>query len=451
MQSRASRFVVQSDGSMGIYALLIFVSVCMIVGLSMDVANAYKVRSEIQVAADTAAHSALLTRLRDGRTQAIQNAVDTAAVNLTGSRATNVINTADVSFGRWDRATKTFTPDPNATTAVMVKARRDRSRLNGVNTFVMSFVGLKAWDVNAVAVAETYRPSCLREGFVAENLIDIQSNNGFENGFCMHSNTSISINQNNYFEAGTIVSMPHLDDLDIAASGFKQNDGLLEALRESFYNIRVLNRIQDIVRGLTLGDLPTLKAMTAGGAGTTLEYITNPVPLTVTGCDLTMSNLTTGRIHIVNCGSTLKLGGTIKKVALVTSAQIQFTKEGQFEDAIIATSNTGAMSLKGPAGSGGKKGSGLDNITFGKNDDCAAGGGIQLVTLGGVHMAAGLNMYGSQVLAAGRIEFAANADGIEGVSMVSADTVSGTSNMQMGFCGTGMEGNFEVDYYRLAL
>ena len=64
---------------------------------------------------------------------------------------------------------------------------------------------------------ETYRPGCLREGFVADKMVDIQSNNGFESGFCIHSNVGISINQNNTFEAGTIVSMPSLNYLQVAA------------------------------------------------------------------------------------------------------------------------------------------------------------------------------------------------------------------------------------------
>jgi hypothetical protein len=435
---------------MGVYGLILFLTICMFCGLSLDVANAHKVRSIIQVAADNAGHTALVTRLRDGHDQAIQNAVTVASDNLGKVNIGGVITEDDIEFGTWDPATRAFTPDPSSISAVKVVAHRDRARGNGVTTFLLSAAGLSAWDVATVSVFETYRPGCLREGFVAQLQVDIQSNNGFENGFCIHSNTSISINQNNYFEAGTIVSMPDLDNLEIAASGFVKNEGLLEALRESFYNIRVINRINDIIAALQTGDLDVLEQLAAGGPDNAFDYIDNPTPIDVATCDLDPSDLTQGRIHRITCNSTLKISGTITEVALVTDAPIQFEKEGHFEDAIIATTSTSDMSLKGPAGSGGPKGSGLDNITFGKDDGCAEGGGVQLVTLGGVHMAAGLNMFGSQILAVKEIEFTANADGIEGVSMISADTVSGTSNMQMGFCGTGMDNNFEVDYYRLA-
>ena len=58
--------------------------------------------------------------------------------------------------------------------------------------------------------------------------------------------------------------------------------------------------------------------------------------------------------------------------------------------------------------------------------------------------------FGGQILALGDILFTANADGIEGASFVAGGNVEGTSNMTMGFCGNGMEDNFEAEYFRLA-
>jgi Flp pilus assembly protein TadG len=443
-RQHTKQFIHDTEGAMGVWGLILFLTICTIVGLSMDVSNAFKVRSEMQVAADAAAHAALVSRVRDGKEMAIQNAVTVANNNLsTSPGSTDAIKASDIVFGKWNEDTKVFTPDANSTSAVMVMARRNKSRANGVDTFLLSSVGLTSWDVSTNAVMETYRPGCLREGFVAEKQIDIQSNNGFERGFCMHSNASISINQNNTFEAGTIVSLPNFNDLDVTASGFKKNNGLLEALRESFYKLRVIKRIDDIINGLKTGDLVTLRQLTAGDPGSAMSYLTTGTPIAVNTCDLTKDNLTEGRIHIVYCSGTLKPTGNFKKVAIVTDAPIQFASGTVFEDAVIATTSTDAMSFKGPSGQNNK-------ITFGKDDDCGAGGGVQMVTRGGAKFAAGLNMYGSQILAIGAINFAANADGVEGVSLVSGDTVSGTSNMRMGYCGIGMEANFEVDYYRLA-
>lgn len=329
-----------------------------------------------------------------------------------------------------------------------VTARRSKARHNAVSTFVSSFVGLTDWEVTAAAVAETYRPSCLREGFVADKGVDIQSNNGFAAGFCIHSNTGIKINQNNTFEPGTIVSMPSLDGLQVAASGFRQNNGLLDALRESFYKIRILNRITEITAALESGDLTRVSDYSAGGVSQSHLYLKTPgvVEVTVAGGVLDPAQLTKGRIHRLNCTGTVKMmqDVTYSEVAILSPCPIQFATGSKFEDVLLVTKSTATDSFKGPSGNGSTK------MNFGKNDGCANGGGAQLVTPGGIKLAAGMNVYGSQFLAAGDIEFAANADGIEGISLVSGGQINGTSNMKMGFCGSGFNDNFEVDYYRLA-
>jgi hypothetical protein len=58
-------------------------------------------------------------------------------------------------------------------------------------------------------------------------------------------------------------------------------------------------------------------------------------------------------------------------------------------------------------------------------------------------------MFGGQILAKQNITFTANANGIQGAAMVAGGTISGTSNMSMGFCGSGMEHNFHAAYFKL--
>jgi hypothetical protein len=71
-------------------------------------------------------------------------------------------------------------------------------------------------------------PDCLREGFVAENMVDIQSNNAYRNGFCIHSNDVVSLNSNNYFEAKAPWCRCRIQSrLDMPASGYStSNEGL---------------------------------------------------------------------------------------------------------------------------------------------------------------------------------------------------------------------------------
>lgn len=111
VSSRSRRAIADETGGIGIYGLFIFATIASVVGLSMDVANAYKVKSEMQVAVDAAAHAALVTRFRDGRIKAIDNAVATGRNDLSSSGAETAIVTSDVVFGHWNTETATFTPD----------------------------------------------------------------------------------------------------------------------------------------------------------------------------------------------------------------------------------------------------------------------------------------------------------------------------------------------------
>ena len=75
---------------------------------------------------------------------------------------------------------------------------------------------------------------------------------------------------------------------------------------------------------------------------------------------------------------------------------------------------------------------GASGIVLGRNDNCSAGGGVQIVAMGD-------------------IDFEANANGIQGVSMVAGGQIASTSNMDMGFrAAAGLENRFEAEYFRMA-
>ena len=78
---------------------------------------------------------------------------------------------------------------------------------------------------------------------LAEDVVEIQSNNSYFNGFCIHSNSWVEVNNNNFFEPGTIVSMPDMDDLVVPNDGLdeEKNEGLVDALREGKYRICLVN------------------------------------------------------------------------------------------------------------------------------------------------------------------------------------------------------------------
>ncbi len=434
----AGSFGRDETGSVSAFGVVMFVGFAAVGSIALDVSNLYAARTHLQIAADQAAHAALYNRNRMDADSAKQRALEIVNATLPSENYGVTLTVNDIEFGVFDRTNQTFTPDADSTSAVHVRTSFLEENSNPVATYLFKLVGHDSFDVSTSAIYTTYRPACLREGFVAEGIVDIQSNNGFRNGFCIHSNTHVSLNSNNFFEPGTVVSMPDLASLDLPKSGFETNEGLSAALRASKQNIRVLSRVDGIIARfeqplayITGPDIPELP-----------DYITDPEVVTMTERTVQAADLTTGRIHHINCAGprlTIDATPTVREVVIVSPCEIKFSAGSVLEDVIVISKDTAADSINAPSG-----------LQVGRNDNCATGGGAQLVTLGGMNFASDLRLYGGQLIAKGDIEFAANANGIQGASMIAGGTIDGTSNMDMGFCGSGQEDNFEIDYFRLA-
>jgi hypothetical protein len=419
-------------------SLQAFVVMAVIGGLALDLSRLVAARTQLQVAADIAAHAALYNRdlLNGTDPNAAGTAKDLAIAlardSMPTARFGEYITADDIEFGTFDGATRTFTPDPDALQAARVVAFRVSERANTVGSVLLRLAGIFEFDVVTSAVFETYRPTCFREGFVADGVVDIQSNNSFTNGFCIHSNQHVSVNQNNYYEPGTVVSMPHTGDLDMPQSGFEKNEGLEEALRPGKYSLLILNRLEDMLDGMTDERSRYYRA----------DYVSDPVPHTVTRkTKMTPADFEANRVNVMSCGGqrvTLEAETFSNMVIIGYDCRFSMSNGTALENMTLFTTSTDTRSIDSPQG-----------FRMGVDDDCGDSGGAQIVTWGGVRVAANLEMYGSQIIAAGPIDFAANASGIKGASMVSGATIDGTSNMSFGFCGTGMQNNFEAEYFRL--
>ena len=435
----AAAFARDETGSASVAGLMFTVVFATLGAVAVDITNLYAARTHLQVAADQAAHAALYNRNYMDADTAKTRALDVVLATLPSDRYGAALTEENIEFGYYSRVTGFFTVDEASNQAVRVRTSFLEERTNAVSTYLFKLVGYDSFDVATQAIYTTYRPACMREGFVAEDYVDIQSNNGFTSGFCIHSNTYVSLNSNNYFEPGTVVSMPDLQNLDLPKSGFETNEGLRAALRQSQMNIRILDRIDGIIArfqrptsDLIGRDIPDIPA-----------YITNLVPVRLNSRTITSETLVPGFIYHLSCSGksvTINANTPLRGVVVVAPCEIKFANNSTVEDAIIISTDTGDNSINSPSG-----------LQLGRNDNCAEGGGVQVITKGGMNFASDLSMYGSQLIAEGDIEFAANANGIQGASIISAATINGTSNMDMGFCGTGMEGNFEIDYFRLAL
>jgi hypothetical protein len=172
------------------------------------------------------------------------------------------------------------------------------------------------------------------------------------------------------------------------------------------------------------------------------DYIGSPDPVTVTRKQtMSVDDFTSRRVNEMSCGGqrvTLAAETFSNMVIIGYDCRFSMSNGTALENMTLITTSTDSRSIDSPQG-----------FRMGVDDDCGTGGGAQIVTWGGVRVAANLEMYGSQIIAAGPIAFAANAGGIQGASLVSGATIDGTSNMSFGFCGTGMEDTFQAEYFRM--
>ena len=433
----AGRFSGEEYGGATGFGLFMVAVIMAFGGFAVDLAQLNAARTQLQIATDTAAHAALVTRHRGTEAEARAVALQILEHNMPSGRFGSVITAQDIEFGVWDREAGTFSPQPGARQAVRVRGNRQAERGNQVFTYMLRMLGLRHFDLVEATVLTRYQPACLNEGFVAEGLVRFRSNNYFGEDFCVHSNDRVQMNNHNAFMPGSVVSMPNLADLGIPGSGFQQNPGLAEALRESRLDIRILREMDDIIAGLEAGDRTYVP-----------DYITNTVPVNTdirnNNRSLTMDQLTPGRIHRLHCqgnNGRVDLPGntTIRDVVIVTNCDIQLGQSAQLENVVVATTSTSESSVSGAARS-----------TFGRDDNCG-GGGAKVLTRGGMRFAAHLTLYGSQLIAQGDIQFAAQGAGIRGTSFVAGGEISGTSNMNMGVCPEGVEGGFQAGHFRMVM
>ncbi|MCB2129199.1 MAG: hypothetical protein KDE03_09015 [Rhodobacteraceae bacterium] len=440
------RFLQSEDGGITALSLQMFLGAVVLGGLAVDVGNGVANKTHLQVAADAAAHAAILTREWHSEDDAKQAAIDMAKENMSTTVYGNILTSSDIQFGTWNAATETFTPSSGSRDAVQVSTKRYAANNNGVATYMLGLIGLNRWDVASASVFETYYPSCFREGFVAQDRVDMQSNSYYKAGFCIHSQTHVEVSSNNTFEPGVVVSMPDARDVVLPSSGFTSNTGLQPALRDGSYNTKIINRIDSIIAGINTPNHADYGVMTSTSPYYR-SYITSATPVNVKTqgkTALDQNDFKSGRIHVLDCKNDnthkqLGSGFTLKNMVIITDCRLQIGAGAVLEDAVIITTNTDSKSIYSSA-----------DIQIGKDDHRGFGGDVQIVTKGGMEFASKVSIFGSQLLAAGDISLTANANGIEGASIVAGGKLDVTSNGTFGFCnGNGMNNNYEAAYFRL--
>jgi hypothetical protein len=281
----------------------------------------------------------------------------------------------------------------------------------------------------------------------------------------------VTLNQNNFFEPGTVVSMPNLDELDIPESGFEKNEGLQQALRQGRYRLRILNELGDRFNSLRAGspEFAQVAGVTAAAApiypldlggngnngGPSQEEIDTAITALRNGDSTLYDALPTfendngkktltpdnfqlsNRIYRVECtgnGDITMAAGTFSNFALITNCDINTSNGTVLNEVLLATEGDVSAS----------------HLQIGMDDDCAPGGGASIWTYGDFNAASSLKGFGAQMLSLGDIDFAAEANGMEGVSFIADGEINGTSGNDLGFCGELGTGDFDAEpYFRM--
>lgn len=434
LRSVVSRFFKSEQGAGTTLGLFTLITFCAVGGIATDVTRVYNKRIELQNAADMAAHAAIFNRQTMEPQLAIARAIRLVHHSLPPEHEGRLITAQAISFGVWENGE--FIPDPESRDAVMVQTARATERGNPIAAYLTGWIGIDEWSVRTNSIYQAYEPACLNEGLFAVDYVNISSNNSFYRGFCVHSNTYVDMQTDNFFEEGTVVSMPDRNDIGLPASGFTTNEGLEDALRDAYYEPKLIAELPEII-----------ESMDEFGSDYMPDYITSALVLEVSGNQLTPQDFTQGSIHRIMCapGQSVSLrdgpgGFTFRNVVINAPCRIRFGQGVRLEDVVIASSSTSAQAFTAPS-----------SLTVGRDDNCAEGGGAQLLTLGNMSFASDLQSYSGRFIAAGSIEFAARPDGIEGISMIAGEYIRGASLMNMGLCNGDMDDAFTRPYFRMAI
>ena len=259
------RLAREERGIITVQNLLLTVTCCAIGSIGLDVTHFYAARTELQVAADIGAHSALYLRY-NGRSEADARAGAIARVeySLPPDIYDTVLEPEDIVFGTWNAATEAFTPlvanDPTMPTAVQVTTNRAGD--NPVGSFFFRIVGVDSMDVTARSTYSAVGDPCSpMQGLFGQGKVWVRSGNSAGAGVCFHSNDVVDTQNNNDCQytptdpledtcqgsAGhAILSMP---DSSRLSNGTK-NECINEAKRSATYD---LSRYYSPLQGATTG------------------------------------------------------------------------------------------------------------------------------------------------------------------------------------------------------
>ncbi len=150
-------FLASERGAMAPILAAVMLAATAGAALAVDIARAYSMKSDFQIAADAAAlAAAVMLPDEEAARQAARRAV---AKNL--PHDPELLRAEDFEFGYWHAASRSIVEGEGARSAVRVTVQRAESRGNGLRTIFAGILGNDTMDVSASAAAGKRGVSCL--------------------------------------------------------------------------------------------------------------------------------------------------------------------------------------------------------------------------------------------------------------------------------------------------
>jgi Flp pilus assembly protein TadG len=407
------RFARRDDGAVAIIVALVLPVTLGMVAL-VEASRVYTVKNQLQITADAAAMASV--KQVPSATAVTSTAMDFAHRNMPADgQFGDVLLEQDAVMGHWDVGTRVFTAGGGPANAVRVVTRGEmplffaaalRSTHAAFSDTPMSY------SPAAQAIALIRLDKCYRNGFVAGGIVEMNSSNSFDSGFCVYGRQGVTVNSANTFAPGTEVGMVDLATLDATLD---HNPGLEEALVEKDISAPIAGEATQLLDDLLAGTGPmpayitstvTVSELPASPQAGTLYHVTGPV-------DLKLS------------------GGLLQSIGIISDQSIRIRSNSDLRNVLLGS--RGSVDID-------------SNVEIGDVDFCQTGDGSSLIVSAGgvtgeqVETGSNIALHGVQMVSDGDIVMNSNLT-ITAASMQSTGDISFNSSFDVAGCPEGTSAN----------
>ena len=316
------RFFSDEAGGATIGNLFFMFTMLAFSGVAIDTGYAFMERAMLQATADSAATAAVLDLPDADAARATARAY--AHRNMPEDRFGAIVSDGDVLIGRWDPDEKTFIPDEEDPTTVVVTLHRSEETDNPAPTFLFRMLGLSHWDIEVAAIASMAGDGlgpCHSGGFLSNTKVFSDDGHDYADGFCIYAGDKAMIGSYNFFEPGATIMSPDLSTF----LEHGMNEGVDEALREG----ELILTLPGLVPGL-------IAEMQAGVLSRMPPEILRVEHLNSIGSNTVLES---GTLYIVKGQAIIPADSVLRDIAIVAKKKIVVGPNSTIRNAVLASSD----------------------------------------------------------------------------------------------------------------